>query len=141
MVLIDSSALVAMLADEVYRERVVVAIEQASQRWITPIVRLETTMVLSTRLNINPLRVNEKIGRLLAANDIGTVPITDTISVAAILAFERYGKGRGHPARLNMADCLIYAAAKSIDASLLFIGHDFIHTDIRSALDDPRPYG
>ena len=49
-------------------------------------------------------------------------------------AFERYGRGSGHPARLNFGDCLSYAAAAALDAPLLFKGGDFAQTDIASAL-------
>lgn len=97
-------------------------------------------MVLSTRFKIEPVSVNAKIGRILHANSIWTAQINEQIGFAAVQAFERYGKGRGHPASLNMADCLIYAAAKINDAPLLFIGNDFTHTDIKSALADPRPH-
>ncbi|TGT30555.1 type II toxin-antitoxin system VapC family toxin, partial [Mesorhizobium sp. M4B.F.Ca.ET.169.01.1.1] len=48
----------------------------------------------------------------------------------AIQAFADYGKGRGHPAQLNLADCLSYASAKSRGMSLLYKGNDFSHTDL-----------
>ena len=48
-------------------------------------------------------------------------------------AFDRYGKGRGHPAALNFGDCMAYAVAKLIDAPLLYKGHDFALTDIAPA--------
>ncbi len=49
-------------------------------------------------------------------------------------AAERFGRGSGHPARLNFGDCFSYAVAKHLDAPLLYKGDDFIHTDIESAL-------
>jgi ribonuclease VapC len=49
-------------------------------------------------------------------------------------AFKRYGKGRGHPAQLNIIDCAAYALARSRNLPLLFKGNDFAHTDIASAL-------
>jgi ribonuclease VapC len=49
------------------------------------------------------------------------------------MAFEKYGKGRGHPAQLNMGDCFAYAVAKSRRMPLLFKGNDFTKTDIRIA--------
>jgi ribonuclease VapC len=52
----------------------------------------------------------------------------------ALAAFSRYGKGRGHPAQLNLGDCFAYAVAKNYRTSLLFKGEDFSKTDIRSAL-------
>src|SRR3954470_13385208 len=51
----------------------------------------------------------------------------------AAAAFERYGKGRGHPAQLNFGDCLAYAVARAADVPLLFKGDDFVHTDVAAA--------
>src|ERR1035437_9238021 len=51
----------------------------------------------------------------------------------ALSAFSRYGKGRGHPAQLNLGDCFAYAVAKNHRRALLFKGDDFDKTDIRSA--------
>ena len=45
-------------------------------------------------------------------------------------AFERFGKGRGHPARLNLGDCQSCAVSKAHGAPLLFKGNDFVHTDL-----------
>ncbi len=58
------------------------------------------------------------------------LPLTD----AAFEAFRRYGKGRGHPAQLNIIDCLVYALARARGLPLLFKGNDFTHTDITPAL-------
>ena len=63
-----------------------------------------------------------------------SVSITGKEADTALDAFARYGKGRGHPAQLNMADCFAYAAAKNYRAALLFKGEDFTKTDIRPAL-------
>jgi len=46
-------------------------------------------------------------------------------------AFQRYGKGQGHPAQLNMGDCAVYALAKTTNEPLLFVGNDFSQTDIK----------
>ena len=63
-----------------------------------------------------------------------TPHLDSSVSKLAADAFFHYGKGRGHPARLNLADCLSYAVAKHLNAPLLYKGDDFIHTDIESAL-------
>ena len=52
----------------------------------------------------------------------------------AAAAFDRYGKGRGHPAQLNFGDCMAYAVAKARDVPLLYKGDDFAQTDVRRAL-------
>jgi ribonuclease VapC len=112
---------------------------EADQRRTLPLVRLEAAMVLSTLLGVEPAQANSAISALFAECDVEVVPVTDSLAVAAVTAFARYGKGRGHPARLNFADCLVYAAAKQADAPLLFVGRDFILTDIASVLDDLSP--
>jgi ribonuclease VapC len=65
---------------------------------------------------------------------IAITPITEAVARRAAEAFERYGRGSGHPARLNFGDCLSYAVAAEQHAPLLFKGADFAHTDIKSAL-------
>jgi len=61
------------------------------------------------------------------------VPIDRAIAKRAVAAFAAYGKGRGHPARLNLADCLSYACARADRVPLLFKGEDFARTDIDAA--------
>ena len=60
-------------------------------------------------------------------------PIQPETAHLALEAFDRYGKGRGHPARLNLGDCFMYAQAKAGGGSLLYKGDDFSKTDIESA--------
>ena len=136
---IDTSALVALLAGEPDAPRIAAAIEQARQRRVPAIVRLEAAMVLSSALDRDPDEMATVIADALDEARFESVAIDDDIARAAVTVFARYGKGRGHPARLNLADCLIYAAAKAADAPLLFIGDDFSRTDIASVLSDPRP--
>ncbi|HEX5326814.1 MAG TPA: type II toxin-antitoxin system VapC family toxin [Acetobacteraceae bacterium] len=60
-------------------------------------------------------------------------------AATALDAFSRYGKGRGHPAQLNLGDCFAYAAARNYRMLLLFKGEDFDKTDIRSAAEPSQP--
>lgn len=136
---IDTSAIVALLACEPDARRISLAIENAVNRSVPTIVRLEATMVLSSRINRDPEYVACEVDALLREARVVTTVIDEENVWQASMAFARYGKGRGHPARLNLADCLIYAAAKRLDAPLLFIGSDFVHTDIVSVLDNPLP--
>jgi ribonuclease VapC len=136
---IDTSALVALLAEEPDAPRIAAAIERAEIRRIPAIVRLEAAMVLASVLDRDPDATAEAIDVTLDEARFASIAIDDAIARAAVSAFSRYGKGRGHRARLNLADCLVYAAAKSVAAPLLFIGDDFTHTDIAGMLDDPRP--
>jgi hypothetical protein len=80
----------------------------------------------SGRRPMNNSAIESAIGGILRAH---FAPWTET----ALSAFARYGKGRGHPAQLNLGDCFAYAAAKNHRRALLFKGDDFDKTDIRSA--------
>jgi ribonuclease VapC len=62
-------------------------------------------------------------------------PLTAHQAAIAREAYGRFGKGVGHPARLNFGDCFAYALAKDFDEPLPFVGQDFVHTDIRPVLD------
>ena len=64
---------------------------------------------------------------------VQTISITAREAEAALDAFSRYGKGRGHPAQLNMGDCFAYAVAQTYRTALLFKGDDFSKTDVQSA--------
>jgi ribonuclease VapC len=64
---------------------------------------------------------------------VRTVSVTERETETALAAFSRYGKGRGHPAQLNLGDCFAYALAKNHRAALLFKGEDFDKTDIAAA--------
>ncbi|MDB5695825.1 MAG: hypothetical protein JWN21_1368 [Sphingomonas bacterium] len=71
-----------------------------------------------------------EVQRFCALLDIDIVPIGAAEAEEAVSAQLRYGKGSGHPARLNMGDCFAYACAKTNKARLLYKGDDFVHTDL-----------
>ena len=87
-------------------------------------------MRLSTKLALPPHIVSQELQLLLVEADIEVVPIDENDGRLAIDAFEQYGKGRGHPAQLNLADCLSYACARNRDVNLLYKGKDFAHTNL-----------
>ena len=62
-------------------------------------------------------------------------PVTADQARIAREANRRFGRGSGHPARLNFGDCFAYALAKAFGEPLLFVGQDFVHTDVRRVLD------
>ncbi len=129
VVFIDTSALVAVLAKEPDYERFVEAVGGAEQRITSPVVRLETCIVLSSRLDFSPQDAEAQLDRLLEAIGIVEIDITSAIGALAVECFARFGKGR-HPARLNFADCLSYACAKAHGARLIYKGDDFAKADI-----------
>jgi ribonuclease VapC len=93
-------------------------------------VVVEAAMRLSSKLGINPVEVDKYIQALLDEAGITFVPMDAKTASLAVQAFADYGKGRGHPAQLNLADCLSYACAKALGVPLLYKGKDFAHTDL-----------
>jgi ribonuclease VapC len=78
----------------------------------------------------------EKLCEALLAEEPAVSPY---LARKAVEAAARFGKIVGHKADLNFGDCFVYAHAQARDEALLFVGDDFTHTDVRSALLDPRP--
>ena len=127
---IDTSVVVAILAAEEDAAQWSDRLEQASGKVTSALVVLEATMRLSTLLAIEPSIVEATIKAFLREAEIEIVPIDGDEAPLAIEAFSNYGKGRGHPAQLNLADCLSYACAKGRGIPLLYKGNDFSHTDL-----------
>ena len=127
---IDTSALLAILQDEPERRRFNEAIEEADHARVSAVTLVEASMVLEVRFGLEAVR------ELDAFVDRAGIVIDDVDAAQARqarLAFGRYGKGR-HRAGLNFGDCFAYALAAVRGEALLFKGDDFAHTDIRSAL-------
>ena len=131
---IDTSAIIAILLGEPEAARLAGAIAKAGRRFTSPLVRLEACMVLSTRLDMPPLRAEKLFDEFLAEAEVAVIPVTDEIGASAVAAFEAFGKGRKHKAQLNLADCMSYACAKAHDAPILFVGRDFSRTDLTAAI-------
>ncbi len=123
---IDSSALVAIMRAEPERVSFLRAIERATVRKIAAPTLLETSMVLVGR---QVPEILLELDALLRASAIELVPFTPAHALAAREAFLRYGKGRHHAA-LNFGDCITYATAKLAAMPLLFKGGDFALTDV-----------
>lgn len=127
---VDASALLAILWQESDADRLADAIEAAPTRSTSPLAIFETIAGMM-RERVMPRAVAEDHVRgVLSAARIEIVPITEEIGRVALDAFDRYGKGRGHPAQLNMGDCFAYACAKVLRLPLLYKGNDFRQTDL-----------
>ncbi|RVC62007.1 type II toxin-antitoxin system VapC family toxin [Mesorhizobium sp.] len=127
---VDTSVVVAILSGEQNADEWSNRIEQAPSRMTSALVVLEAAMRLSTKLSVEPLVAETVIGAFLHEANIEIVPIGAGEARLAVKAFSDYGKGRGHPAQLNLADCLSYACAKSHGMPLLYKGNDFSRTDL-----------
>ncbi len=130
---VDSSALIAILAAESDAPEIGLALLGAKRRLIGAPTFVETAIVAYGKDTSSGL---ERLDGLASALRLEIVPFrTDHIRFA-IEARRRFGRGSGHPARLNFGDCLSYALAKSEGLPLLFKGDDFRHTDIEPALTE-----
>jgi ribonuclease VapC len=123
---IDTSAMLAILQDEPERRRFNEAIEKAASCVLSVANFVETSMVIESRYSAEGLRSLEQFIDRAA---IGLEPVDRAQARAACTAFSRYGKGR-HAAGLNYGDCFAYALAITRDEPLLFKGNDFRHTDV-----------
>lgn len=128
--ILDSSALVAVLMAEHGAEELLAKIRTGGPAGIGAPTLVETAMVLTRRLNGHPMPL---LAELLEVLDVEVIPFTPAHSRVALDAFLRFGKGR-HPAALNFGDCLCYAVAKLADQPLLFVGDDFRRTDVVAAI-------
>lgn len=103
---IDTSVIVAILADEADAADYAQRIEQAPGCLTSGLAILEASMRLATMLDIHPVIVEERVRLLLTEAGISVMPIDSAIGTISVEAFANYGKGRGHPAQLNLADCM-----------------------------------
>ncbi|MGX5831696.1 type II toxin-antitoxin system VapC family toxin [Mesorhizobium sp. 43Arga] len=127
---VDTSVVVAVLSGEEDASEWSNRIAAAPRKITSALVVLEAAMRLSTMLAVEPVVAETAIEAFLLEAEIEVVPIDADDAKLAIQAFSDYGKGRGHPAQLNLADCLSYACAKSHGSVLLYKGNDFSHTDL-----------
>ena len=133
MIFVDSSAIVAMLAADPDAAMLAGKLESDSERISGGHVILEASSRLASVFGLAPAAADGLVTRLLREADIHIVPITEDIGHAAVIAFDRFGRGRGSVGNLNFGDCLSYACAKAHGARMLYKGHDFSQTDVVSA--------
>jgi ribonuclease VapC len=130
MIVIDTSALVAILNHEPERTTFFQAIAAADRRLVSAVTYQEAGQVLFARKGSNGLYDLDDFLALIKAE---IVPHDVHLAAFAITAFQRYGKGFDPKARLNFCDCAAYALAKAMNARLLYKGDDFVHTDLADA--------
>lgn len=130
--IVDSSAIIEILRRQTRGAECLEVIEQTSSIYFSAASLLESSIVLD---NGDDAISSQDLDHFLLDYRIVIEPVTETQARIARLAHRQYGKGRDHPAKLNFGDCFAYALARDKNEPLLFVGDDFIHTDIRSALD------
>jgi|SRR5579859_1180100 len=129
MIVVDSSALVAIFEQEPDAALYAAAISEANRLMISAVNVHETGMVMRARRGDAAERSMWRF--LLEDNDFEIVPFDEAQARQALAAFGRYGKGIDPKARLNLSDCAAYALAKTLDSPLLFKGDDFTATDVK----------
>lgn len=130
--IVDSSAIIAILREESDAAVFARAIATAKIRRISAATFLECGIVVDAQRD--PL-VSRGFDEFVREAEFVIEPVTETQARLARQAYADFGKGRGHPAGLNFGDCLSYALALDLREPLLWKGDDFGHTGIRSALD------
>lgn len=125
LIVVDTSALIAVTLAEPQAPQIATALAQASDAVMSAGTLQEVLIVAEMR------GIRAPIERLLST--IRIAPLTERDAIAAAAAYAAWGKGR-HPAGLNMGDCFAYVLAKNLEAPLLYIGEDFAKTDTVSAI-------
>ncbi|MFN8661118.1 MAG: type II toxin-antitoxin system VapC family toxin [Thermomicrobiales bacterium] len=129
--IVDSSALVAIVTQESTADACLAMLLSAPIRRLSAGNYLEAAIVLS---RVKDDVYSAEFDELIAISEIVIEPVTAQQARIAQEAHRRYGRGSKHRAHLNFGDCFAYALAKIYDEPLLFVGNDFIHTDLRPAL-------
>ena len=130
MIVVDSSALIAIILDEPEANQFSDIAGEDGAPHASAFTLFETRTVLWFRGG--PARVHQ-LQRWLDTAKVVSVAFDEQRSALALDAYQRWGKGN-HPAGLNLGDCAAYALAQSLDAPLLFKGNGFARTDVRRAL-------
>jgi ribonuclease VapC len=128
-VILDSSALVAIVRREPGFERLVEKLDGAAGAGIGTPTLVEAGLVIEVRLNVDSRGVIE---RFMGDFDVARIPFGEEHWREAVSAFRRFGKGR-HAAGLNFGDCMTYAVARLAGQPLLYVGDDFARTDLDAA--------
>ena len=127
---IDASAIVAILTREGEADALADRLDAATGSITSAIAVFEAVAAVCRKRRASIAEARADVRDFLDVARIATVALTPEDGNAALDAFDRYGKGRGHPAQLNLADCFAYAMARSRGMPLLYKGDDFARTDI-----------
>jgi ribonuclease VapC len=129
--IIDSSALIAILKRESEWEALSESLDASKSSRMSAASFLETSIVVDGWRN--PV-LSREWDDLVERFSIHIEPVTESQAKIARQAYRDYGKGSGHPAKLNFGDCFSYALARDKREPLLYKGDDFVHTDLRCVM-------
>jgi ribonuclease VapC len=128
--IVDTSAIVALWLREPGWEDILKKLRADAAPKMSAVTLVELCAVLDSRSAPENRR---RLDALLDALAVGIVPFDEHQARVARAAYRDFGKGSGHPAKLNLGDCCSYALASVSKQPLLFVGDDFSHTDISPA--------
>lgn len=131
--IVDSSAILAILLKEPQGDACLQAVLDAPVRRMSAANLLEAAIVVD---RLPERRYAAVFDGMIADLDIIIEPVTAQQARIGREARRRYGRGSRHRAHLNFGDCFAYALAKVYHEPLLFVGNDFIHTDLQPALSN-----
>ncbi len=129
---VDASALVAIVTFEPEKERLELSLKNSAEVSTSALTLYEAALAITRKKEISIEAAVAFVDEFVRESGAVIIPIDADIGREAILAFDRFGKGR-HRAALTMGDCFSYACAKVHHVSLLCKGDDFVHTDMRIA--------
>ena len=129
--IVDSSALVAMLRREPEGEAMALAIAGAETAKVSAANYVEAGIVIDS---VRDPVTSAKLDAVMLELEIDIAPVTPEQAKAARQAYRDFGKGSGHPARLNFGDCFAYALAMQRGEALLYKGDDFAHAGVARAV-------
>lgn len=130
MIVVDTSALIAILNKEPERDRFLDILANEDRPVLSAVTYYETMLIASARRGATNL---DDLTQILETIEAEIVPFDADQARAAQAAYMRYGKGIDPAARLNLCDCVTYALAKQLVVPLLYKGSDFAATDVASA--------
>jgi ribonuclease VapC len=133
--IVDSSALIAILRNEREADLYLRTLDGSHCR-ISAANFVEAAVVVDC---VKDPAASRRFDDFIRTAEIGIEPVTAQQARIAREAYRDFGKGSGHPARLNFGDCFAYALAKDVGEPLLFKGSDFAHTDVTPALPVSPP--
>lgn len=133
MIIIDTSAIIAIFRDEDEAPRFARMIAADDEPIMSAANLVETSIVLPSLKGISPGKAERWLDEFISGAGIRIEAVTSAQAQFARSAHQRFGKGTGHKAALNYGDCFAYGLAKALDAPLLFKGNDFSATDVAIA--------
>lgn len=127
MIAVDTSALMAIVLNEPEADACAAALEVEDRLLISAVTVVEALIVAGRR------KVGDEVAHLIDGLGFEVVSVTFASARRIAEAYEQWGKGV-HPAALNFGDCFAYEMAKEHGCPLLYVGEDFVRTDVEGAL-------